>query len=167
MKTNGFSNERYEHVLTNAFVVMSLAWVIPLVISTIVMKVIPDDNARIFDVSFSLAIVVFVATLIVLLAILIFGRPIYKQYAAQVIDFNEGTADIERIKITPEAFTIDYDEDGEVKTAEIKYSDYGIKVMAKKGFDHPIFYYCGSRIFEVVIPYSKEENPSWEEYEVE
>lgn len=104
----------------------------------------------------------------VLLIPFVIGRFMYKYYAMKVIDCDEDLK-IEAIQVTPTYFLIDYydENDCSVKTERIDFKDYGISVRQRKDVDEPIFFSTGIRIFEVFIPYSKEEEPLWTGYEID
>lgn len=167
MKTNGFSREKYNHliIITLVFTIgICLIWTFVLLLASYYHggNALSEEARIVSGVVLSL----FCLSATTYILAMILGRFFFKRYATQVIDHEDGP-DILRVRVTPSHIKVIYEEYGEVKTACVKYSDYGIKVRVRRDFENPIFYYGGMFIYEVVIPYTTAKDPYWTKYEIE
>jgi len=165
MRTNGFSKERYDGLLTTFLLA------IPLVVITLFFAVLiagshcNDDIKKFCDIINVVTGCALAASLLIGVLIGFFATRAYKRYAAQVIDYDDET-DVKGIHLNDSGITVEYGEDSEVKTATIVYSDYGIEVHRRENFEHPVFYTKNGIVRKVIIPYTTKRDAEWTFYKI-
>lgn len=167
MKTNGFTKKKYCDLVLNWTIFAPGITLFFLFLLGIAAG--NASNGDIYKAFLAMAPVLFALPAIMFVIgvlISIIGIPIYHRYAEQVINYNED-APIEETRVESDYIAVCYEDSGEIKAHVVYFKDYDIKVRFRKGYDHPIFYECGGRIYEVVIPYTDEDDPHWAKYDVE
>lgn len=163
----GFSREKVDRWCIAIYSIMPLIFFGILVFS---MKYITQaDN---FDAKSAMKQISFISSLmfnigiVIVIASKVIGSLAYKTYALRLIDRDEGLKAVD-VKIYRDFAKIDYYNDSdEIETAYIYYDEYGISARSREDLDVPTFHIAGFFIYEVILPYSEDEE-HWNNYDVE
>lgn len=170
MKTNNFLREDFEDIRSKFTLVEGA--LLPFFIIATYLGIASIKNAELigtFKVFVLIVVIAFIVTIVADFIFCYFGIRRYRTYATQIIDFDDKSIRVEKIKLTPELLEIFYSEnnDDEVNEIAISLDDYDIAVKVRRSCEVPIFLKKKGVVDRLILPYeADEEKQVWKDYKI-
>ena len=170
MKTNNFLREDFEDIRSKFTLVEGA--LLPFFIIAIYLGIASMKNAEFTGIfkAITLTVVIgFIVTIVTDFIFCYFGIRRYRTYATQIIDYDDKSIRVEKIKLTPELLKIFYSEndDDEVNEIAISLDDYDIAVKVRRTCEVPIFIKKKGVVNRLILPYeADEEKQVWNDYKI-